>query len=159
MILYQPNWFTKIVFSWKLWVPWSWFWRQNDRKTILYNPPFDGSVHRARFHNFISSFIKEGCFLAVFVVEFPGFLVQMVAWGLKIACKKFEEMFTKIDICLQKMVKWFFYHILLVSEQRRRSSSWCCNWMKCSCGWSLLNSASQLLEELESWTMRLADFV
>ena len=24
------------------------------------------------------------------------------------------------------------------------------NWMKCSCGWSLLNSASQLLEELES---------
>ena len=48
---------------------------------------------------------------------------------------------------------------LLVSEQRRRSSSWCCNWMKCSCGWSLLNSASQLLEELESWTMRLADFV
>ena len=33
----------------------------NDRKTILYNPPFDGSIHRARFHNFISPFIKEGC--------------------------------------------------------------------------------------------------
>ena len=48
---------------------------------------------------------KRGVVLAVFVVEFPGFLVQMVAWGLKIACKKFEEMFTKIDICLQKMVK------------------------------------------------------
>ena len=48
---------------------------------------------------------------------------------------------------------------LLVSEQRRRSSSWCCNWMKCSCGWSLLNSASQLLEELESWTMRPAGFI
>jgi len=37
------------------------FWRQNDRKTIPYNPPFDGSNHRARFHNFISYFIKEGC--------------------------------------------------------------------------------------------------
>ena len=61
MILYQPNWFTKIVFSWKLWVLGSWFWRQNDRKTILYNPPFDGSIQRARFHNFISPFIKEGC--------------------------------------------------------------------------------------------------
>ena len=43
--------------------------------------------------------------LAVFVVEFPGVLVQMMVWGLKIACKKFEDMFTKIDICLQKMVK------------------------------------------------------
>ena len=34
--------------------------------------------------DFISSFIKEGCFLAVFVMEFPGFLVPMVAWGIKI---------------------------------------------------------------------------
>ena len=113
MILYQPNWFTKIVFSWKLWVLWSWFWRQNDRKTILYNPPFDGAVHRARFHNFISSFIKEGCFLAVFVVGFLGFLVPMVAWGIKIVCKKFDEFLTKIDIFLQKMVKWFFIIFLL----------------------------------------------
>ena len=40
-----------------------------------------------------------------------------------------------------------------------RSSSWCCNWMKCYCGWSLLNSASPPLAESESWTMRLADFV
>ena len=48
---------------------------------------------------------------------------------------------------------------LLVSEQRRRSSSWCYNCMKCSCGWSLLNSASQPLAEFESWTMRLADFI
>ena len=73
--------------------------------TILYNPPFDGSVHRARFHKFFSSFKNKGVFLAVFVVEFLGFLVPMVAWGMKIVCKKFEKMFTKIDICLQKMVK------------------------------------------------------
>ena len=59
--------------------------------------------------------------MAVFVVEFPGFLVQMVAWGLKTACKKFEEMFTKIDICLQKNGKIIFIIFLLVSEQRRRS--------------------------------------
>ena len=48
---------------------------------------------------------KRGVVLAVFVVEFPGVLVQMVAWGLKKVPKKLEEMFTKIDICLQKMVK------------------------------------------------------
>ena len=30
---------------------------------------------------------KRGVVLAVFVVEFPGVLVQM-AWGLKILCKK-----------------------------------------------------------------------
>ena len=34
--------------------------------------------------------------MAVFVVEFPGFLVPMVAWGIKIVCKKFEEILTKI---------------------------------------------------------------
>ena len=43
--------------------------------------------------------------MAVIVVEFPGVLVPMVAWGLKIAFKKFEKMFTKIEIFLQKMVK------------------------------------------------------
>ena len=43
--------------------------------------------------------------MAVFVVEFPGVLVPMVAWGMKVVCKKFEKMFTKIDISLQKMVK------------------------------------------------------
>ena len=48
---------------------------------------------------------KRGVVLAVFVVEFPGFLVPMVAWGIKIVCKKFEEILTKIDIFLQKMVK------------------------------------------------------
>ena len=48
---------------------------------------------------------KRGVVLAVFVVEFPGFLVPMVAWGIKIVCKKFEEFLTKIDIFLQKMVK------------------------------------------------------
>ena len=50
------------MFSWKLWVLWSQFLRQNDRKNILYNPPFNGSVHRVKFHNLISSFIKEGCY-------------------------------------------------------------------------------------------------
>ena len=34
---------------------------------------------------------KRGVVLAVFVVEFPGFLVQMVAWGLKKVPKKFED--------------------------------------------------------------------
>ena len=43
--------------------------------------------------------------MAEFVVEFPGVLVQMVAWGIKIACEKFEEFMTKIDIFLQKMAK------------------------------------------------------
>ena len=43
--------------------------------------------------------------LLLFAMEFLGVLVQMVAWGLKIACKKFEKMFTKIEIFLQKMVK------------------------------------------------------
>ena len=35
----------------------------------------------------------------------------MVAWGIKIVCKKFEEFLTKIDIFLQKMVKIILYHI------------------------------------------------
>ena len=34
---------------------------QHDRKTIPFNPPSDWSIHRARFHNFISPFIKEEC--------------------------------------------------------------------------------------------------
>ena len=38
------------------------FLRQNDRKNILYNPPFDGSAHRVKYHNLISSFINEGCY-------------------------------------------------------------------------------------------------
>ena len=49
--------------------------------------------------------------MAVFVVEFPGVLVPMVAWGIKIVCKKFEEFLTKIDIFLRKMVKIIFFHI------------------------------------------------
>ena len=49
--------------------------------------------------------------MAPILAGFKGFLVQMVAWGLKIACKKFEEMFTKIDICLQRNGKMIFYHI------------------------------------------------
>ena len=43
--------------------------------------------------------------MAEFVVEFPGGLVQMVAWGLNKVPKQFEEMFTKIDILSQCMVK------------------------------------------------------
>ena len=43
--------------------------------------------------------------MAVFVVEFLGVLVPMMAWGMKIVCKKFEEILTKIDIFSQKMVK------------------------------------------------------
>ena len=35
--------------------------RQNDRRAIQYNPPLVGSVHKTRFHNFISPFIKEEC--------------------------------------------------------------------------------------------------
>ena len=38
--------------------------------------------------------------MAVFVVEFPGFLVQMVGWGLKKVPKKFED-------CLQKLTFFF----------------------------------------------------
>ena len=43
--------------------------------------------------------------LAPILAGFKGFLVPMVAWGIKIVCKKFEEFLTKIDIFLQKMVK------------------------------------------------------
>ena len=46
----------------------------------------------------------ERVVLASILAGFKGVLVQMVAWGLKIACKKFEEVLTKIDIFLQKMV-------------------------------------------------------
>ena len=41
---------------------------------------------------------KRGVVLAVFVVEFQGVLVQMEAWGLTKVPKKFEEIFTKIDV-------------------------------------------------------------
>ena len=42
--------------------------------------------------------------LLLFAMEFLGVLVQMVAWGLKKVPKKFEEMFTKINIFFLK--KW-----------------------------------------------------
>ena len=51
------------------------------------------------------------------MVEFPGVLVEMVAWGLKIARKKLEEMFTKIDICLQKMVELFLSYFCLCQSR------------------------------------------
>ena len=41
--------------------------------------------------------------MAVLVVEFPGFLDQMVGWGLKKVPEKFEECLQKFS--LQKMVK------------------------------------------------------
>ena len=40
--------------------------------------------------------------LAVFVVEFLGVLVQMVAWGLKKVPRKFEELFKKMTFFYQK---------------------------------------------------------
>ena len=58
---------------------------------------------------------KWGVVLAVFVVEFPGVLVPMVAWGIKIVCKKFEEFLTKNDIFLQKMVKWFLLYFCSIA--------------------------------------------
>ena len=51
--------------------------------------------------------------MAPILAGFKGFLVPMVAWGIKIVCKKFEEMFTKIDNCLQKMVKQFSSYFCL----------------------------------------------
>ena len=42
--------------------------RHNDRRAIQYNPPLVGSVHKTRFHNFISLFIKEDCcFLSFYI--------------------------------------------------------------------------------------------
>ena len=48
--------------------------------------------------------------MAVFVVEFPGVLVPMVAWGLKIVWKKFHEKFTQKNMFTQNP-KIIFYHI------------------------------------------------
>ena len=111
MILYQPNWFTKIVFSWKLWVLGSWFWRQNDRKTIPYNPPFDGSVHRARFHNFISYFIKEGCCFGTNFSGIQGVFGPNGGLGSQDSVEKVSwKVYTKQKIFTQNP-KIIFYHI------------------------------------------------
>ena len=99
------------MFSWKLWVLWSQFLRQNDRKNILYNPPFDGSVHRVKFHNLISSFIKEGCYFGSICGGISGGFgpngglgsedsVEKVSW--KVYAK--QKMFTQNP-------KIIFYHI------------------------------------------------
>ena len=99
------------MFSWKLWVLWSQFLRQNDRKNILYNPPFDGSVHRVKFHNLISSFIKEGCYFGSICGWISGGSgpngglgsedsVEKVSW--KVYAK--QKMFTQNP-------KIIFYHI------------------------------------------------
>ena len=49
--------------------------------------------------------------MAVFVVEFPGFLVPMVAWGLKIVWKKFHEKFTQNKFYFSQNPKIICYHI------------------------------------------------
>ena len=49
--------------------------------------------------------------MAVFVVEFPGFLVPMVAWGLKIVCKKFHEKFTHNNFFFSQNPKIIFDYI------------------------------------------------
>ena len=53
--------------------------------------------------------------MAVFVVEFLGFFVQTVAWGLKKVPRKFEELFKKIDIFFTKNGKIIVYHIFAVA--------------------------------------------
>ena len=82
--------------------------------------------------------------MAEFVVEFPGGLVQMVAWGLNKVPKQFEEMFTKIDILSHCMVKSLFINFLLMLQLDE---------------WQLLNSANQSLTGLERRKMRPADFI
>ena len=60
--------------------------------------------------------------MAVFVMEFPRFLVLMVACGIKIVCKSLEIL-TKIDIFLQRYGKIIFYHIFAcvrAEEEKRK---------------------------------------
>ena len=49
--------------------------------------------------------------MAVFVVEFPGVLVPMEAWGLKIVWKKFSEKFTQNNFFFSQNPKIIFYYI------------------------------------------------
>ena len=49
--------------------------------------------------------------MAVFVVEFLGVLVPMVAWGLKIVWKKFHEKFTQNKLFFSQNPKIIFYYI------------------------------------------------
>ena len=53
--------------------------------------------------------------MAVFVVEFPGFLVPMVAWGLKIVWKKFHEKFTQNNFFFMQNPKLIICHVFLLS--------------------------------------------
>ena len=81
-------------------------YRQNDCNTILYNPPFDGSIHRGRFHNFISFFIKKKrCCFGSFCVGTSGGFGPNGGLGSKEVPRKFEEMLKEIYIFLHKMVK------------------------------------------------------
>ena len=43
--------------------------------------------------------------MAPILAGFKGFLVPMVAWGLKIVWKKFHEKFTQNKKCLRKTLK------------------------------------------------------
>ena len=96
------------MFSWKLWVLWSQFLRQNDRKNILYNPSFDGSVHRVKFHNFISSFIKELCYFGSICGGISGGFGPIRARDMNQQWKKIGRCLRKLTFFLQKII---FYRI------------------------------------------------
>ena len=108
------------MFSWKLLALWSQFRHQNDRNTILYNPPFDGSICRARFYNFISLFIKKGCCFGSFCVWISGGFGTNGCLRSKKVPIKFEELFKKIDISLQKII---FLLLLQLEIQLRLKSA------------------------------------
>ena len=58
--------------------------------------------------------------MAVFVVEFPGFLVPMVAWGLKIVWKKFHEKFTQNNFFSQNPKIIFYYIFACVRAEEEK---------------------------------------
>ena len=99
------------MFSWKLWVLWSWFWRQNDCKTILYDPPFDGSVLRAILHNFFSSFIKEKCYFGSICGGISGFFGPNCGLGSKDNVKKGSMKVYAEQNFFTQNPKIIFYHI------------------------------------------------
>ena len=49
--------------------------------------------------------------MAPILAGFKGFLVQMVAWGLKIVWKKFHEKFTQNKLFFSQNPKIIFYYI------------------------------------------------
>ena len=73
--------------------------------------------------------------------------------------KRSWSVYKKLYFFTRNCNYFFFFIFLLMSEQRRRSSNWCCNWMKCSCGWSVLSSASQPQRGSDRRGMMPADFM